>query len=471
MKSPHFARLFGVVAASWLTLSSSAAHADSYVVIEDDGQFTSSTKIGPAMATQLYNRYLQEGGAPVEVLSVWTTFPMNGNIIETRFGPFANDVKGIGLETVYGGDGTFASSLPPLRAMLLHNNVLKLPERAAFQNAPVEGYAAYLFLLELSHLWGPAAQLFGGSPGALIGFPFHWSFFFSTGGAAAGGSPWIDNGDGTFQTAPLAPKDVKFSMLDLYLMGLATADEVPDSVLLENVEVLSAEPDPFTKKAPSPTTFPWFGTNPVVVKASPRTVTIDEIIQANGTREPAAAQAQKSWDLGIVLYVHQGATEEELAAAKAAMAPVADSLAPAFQTATQGRGTLEVLTQSGGGAGGADAGSAGAAGGLPVADAGPEAGGAAGSGGAPAAPPPSGGSDSGGGCSVSAPAPTPWWSALFAGLALGLGRRRKLRAPRAQMHGATSSTRAPASHFGIRAAGGGGLRCNPRPTRTRAASR
>ena len=322
-----------------------------FVVIVDDGTvedtpFNSSENV-TAVIQFMVDAYLASGAETPEVLSVWTAFPFNGNEIETRFLPLANDVTGIGLESVYGEEETFDSQLPPLRSVLIHNNYLALADRAAFEDYPTEGFANYVFLLELSHMWGPAAQLAAPSPARLIGFDFHWSFFMDAGGSPAGGNIWLDNEDGTFTTQRFDPGQVMFSPIDLYLMGLVVPDEVPPLGLLTDVFLLSNSTDPFTGTPIAAASFPWGDEDPVVVEATREVITIDDIIDANGTRVPAVGMSPTSWTLGILLILPQGTPEGEAQhVLTRGFVDVASDLAPAFSRATGGRGTLEVVTSS-----------------------------------------------------------------------------------------------------------------------------
>ena len=194
------------------------AEAKSFVTIHDDGTLAGSvTSMSPdAITNKLVAAYTATGAPIPDVISIWTTFPMDKNQIETLCDPVGQDAKGIGMDTVYGGDGTFESTNPPLRAILMHNNFTALASRAAAQNAPVEGFGQYLFLLELSHVWGPAAAVptmdGGVAADALIGFTYHWSFWMDNGGSPAGGNAWVDNGDGTFTTSGGLPSTVKYSI-------------------------------------------------------------------------------------------------------------------------------------------------------------------------------------------------------------------------------------------------------------------
>jgi hypothetical protein len=336
--------------AAVLVAAGSAEARGPYVVLRDDGSLSGKVTDPTAVLESVMKLYDAEGAPRPDVLSVWTAFPMDKNEVETLFDPAGNDVTGIGLDEAYGGDGTFASDYAPLRAMLLHNDVLALEQRAKLQGATgtPEDFAEYLFLLELSHVWGPAVKVpaADGKPAdELIGFPFHWSFWMDAGGSPAGGNRWKDNGDGTFTASGQTPAGVTYSMLDLYLMGLADASEVPPFRVLEGAVPPAGAVAPFTKQAYSKTSFPWFGAQPfTVTAASVRTLTIDDVIAANGARSPARGASPSSFDLGIALVVKATATDDDVARAEAAMDPVAARIAPAFARATGGRGAMKVVT-------------------------------------------------------------------------------------------------------------------------------
>ncbi len=218
-------------------------------------------------------------------------------------------------------------------------------------------------MLEFSHNWGPQVQIPEPNPGGLIGFDFHWSFWMDAGGSPAGGNAWVDNGDGTFTTSGQLPSTVKYSMVDLYLMGLADPAEVPPFGLLENPVPPADVTDPFTGRALSGSSFPWFRPEPLTVEATRRVVTVDDIITANGARDPARADAPSTYKVGIVLVVGKDATEEQVATAEAAMDPLSSAYAPTFAEATSQRGSLQIVsipTVLDGGPDGGDGGDAGA---------------------------------------------------------------------------------------------------------------
>jgi MYXO-CTERM domain-containing protein len=352
MKLAARATLLATSSALALTLASARVDARSFVTLTDNGTLAAKITSTDPITAEVLKAYDKTGVERPDVLSVWTNFSMDGNNIETLFDPLGNDVTGIGLDNEYGGDGTFTTDAAPVRAILLHNDFTQLAARAQKQGAPLDGFARYLFLLELSHLWGPAARLpvpdagvDGGPPPSkaeLIGFSFHWSFWMGANGSPAGGNAWKDNGDGTFTASGQSPKTVHYSMLDLYLMGLASPNEVPPFFVLESPNVTSGQMDPFFGHAFGQMSFPWFGDTPLTVSASRRTLTIDDVIAANGPRMPAKSNG--ALKLGVVLMLAKNTKPEDVAALEAAFEPIASSLAPAFADATGGRGSFTLVT-------------------------------------------------------------------------------------------------------------------------------
>lgn len=342
---------FTLAVTAALAALSAPASAAPFVVFKDDGTFAKTGQNPGPSVTKVLNLYKESGQPMPEVLSVWTSFPMLGNPYATYFAPRGNDVTGINVPLK-------TSSTPPLAAVLLHNDVTQLAKRSSLQKAPIEGFASYLFLLEFSHQWGPNVLVPTPGPNDLTGFPYHWSFFLET-TSPAGGNHWIDNGDGSFTVAPRAPGDVKFSPLDLYLMGIGTAAEVGPIEVLTETTVPPTPLDPLFGDPFAAQSFPWFDmtTPPITVQATKRTLSIDDVIAANGARTPAPV-ATRTWDVGFVLMVQADATDDQIAAASAALEPVVAALPASFAASTSDRGTLKIVTDSAigqGGAGGASA--------------------------------------------------------------------------------------------------------------------
>jgi hypothetical protein len=110
--------------------------------------------------------------------------------------------------------------------------------------------------------------------------------------SAMGGGVWQDNFDGTYTQLDddyYVPA-TGWSYLDLYLMGMISAEEVPDFFLLRNLVPAGND-----------------GNGRQVFKADKVKVTIQDVIAVEGRRAPGVDQAQKSFNTGIVVVVEHGA--------------------------------------------------------------------------------------------------------------------------------------------------------------------
>jgi hypothetical protein len=147
----------------------------------------------------------------------------------------------------------------------------------AYVNAKVNG--ATISLGPWPH-WAPELQ-------AQVAYPYSRPTEAST----LGGGVWQDNFDGTFTQlhdgyfVPAAG----YSYLDLYLMGLISAAEVPDFFILKNLVRVgkNANGDP-------------------IFKAERTKVTIQDVIAAEGPRSPDVDHSQRKFNTGIVVVVEHG---------------------------------------------------------------------------------------------------------------------------------------------------------------------
>lgn len=107
-----------------------------------------------------------------------------------------------------------------------------------------------------------------------------------------GGGNWQENPDGTFTRVAddyFLPAS-GLSHLDLYLMGLLDANEVPESFLLGDPVLLNRDEG--------------FG----VYSATKETISIEQVVAALGPREPAAGTAQTEFNVAFVYLVESGRT-------------------------------------------------------------------------------------------------------------------------------------------------------------------
>ena len=160
----------------------------------------------------------------------------------------------------------------------------------------------YLFAHEFAHSWtayyeydksGRREPLYGDrcrchwrwdlhAPAA-----FPWHAEKTTSISIMGGGFWIDYGDGTFKSTG---SGVGFSWLDLYAMGLADAEEVPDMFIVRN-----------PKNVDNPNALPTH-------TGEKEIVTIDQIVAAEGPRVPGTAQSKKVFNAGFVYLLAPGQT-------------------------------------------------------------------------------------------------------------------------------------------------------------------
>jgi hypothetical protein len=108
-----------------------------------------------------------------------------------------------------------------------------------------------------------------------------------------GGGVWQDNFDGTYTQLDddyYVPA-TGWSYLDLYLMGLISAAEVPDFFILRNLAPIGKD----TNGRP-------------VFKADRTKITIHDVVAAEGERLPNVDQSQRHFNTGMVVVVQHGAT-------------------------------------------------------------------------------------------------------------------------------------------------------------------
>ena len=131
--------------------------------------------------------------------------------------------------------------------------------------------------------------------------PVHWArglqapaafpYQRPTEASAMGGGVWQDNFDGTFTQLDddyYVPA-TGYSYLDLYLMGLISAAEVPDFFILRNLAPAGKD----TNGHP-------------VFKADRTKVTIQDVVAVEGPRSPDVDHSQRKFNTGIVVMVEYG---------------------------------------------------------------------------------------------------------------------------------------------------------------------
>ncbi len=160
-----------------------------------------------------------------------------------------------------------------------------------------------IFDHEIAHTWGASL---GNALGLLHPDRMHWNalsdvggqlgyYYFTPDGRAG---HFADNGDGTWRWAPNT-ENRPYAPLELYAMGLIPPDQVPPVHVLTSPDL--TDPDRITA-------------------ASVKTVTIAQIVGAEGVRVPSAASSPKAFTLAYIVTDDQPYTEAAYAVLLGALA-------------------------------------------------------------------------------------------------------------------------------------------------------
>jgi uncharacterized protein (TIGR03437 family) len=218
--------------------------------------------------------------------------------------PVRNQITGLGQPT---GDDDPAGALGTLKMQGILNlsniamsNIITYPESPTVRFLGAN-HALSVIGQEQGHRWLAYFGYPGFNPNLLLGRDdAHWSFFLNIESnlntaatprsSSMEGSVWRDNGDGSFTTTNLIDG---YSRLDQYAIGVRPATDVPDTFVITNPvnkNVTAISP-------PTPN---------ITVSGSRQTVTIGQILQANGPRVPDPSVAPKQFRAAVVLLVQQG---------------------------------------------------------------------------------------------------------------------------------------------------------------------
>jgi hypothetical protein len=158
---------------------------------------------------------------------------------------------------------------------------------------------------ELGHRW--SAFVSARVKGEVIPLgPTHWARGLNAPAAfpyqrpyeasAMGGGVWQDNLDGTFTQLDddyYVPA-TGWSHLELYLMGLSAASEVPDFFMLRNLEPAGRD-----------------SLDRPIFKADRTKITIEDVVAVEGPRVPDVDRAQTQFNTGMVVIVEHGRTPSQ----------------------------------------------------------------------------------------------------------------------------------------------------------------
>ncbi len=278
----------------------------------------SSNTIPRQLITQ---KYYETHKDEYDFLVIFTNFDFKMPEIEARafYKHIKNDTIGLGLELFdysqsFGSDGLLQGTID----MGNLNNIVTNSYDPKFDTTLVT------LCHEVLHRWSAKTSYIdenGDISNALLGRGgSHWSFLLDSDASLEYGNRWRDNGDGTYTSTDVL---AGFSPLDLYLMGMIGADQVPPMMLIDSPLV---DPERLPERD-------------VTISGTTKTVTIEDIIAANGERVPSVENAQKSFKAGFIYVVEPGtfAIDDLTAIEK-----VRNGFLTRFSILTDGKGLVDV---------------------------------------------------------------------------------------------------------------------------------
>ncbi len=217
------------------------------------------------------------------------------------YSPIRNSIKGIGDKVFDSDSGGTVLGGTKIQGYLNLGNLI-----GSYPSSPVTRLLAgnsslSIFGQEQGHRWQAYVHYPDTDQNLILGRDNeHWNFFLNTEStisrpgarrsSSSEGNVWRDNGDGTFTTVSLIDG---YSRLDHYLMGLRPPEDVPDTFLITNPTT-----NRYTRESnPRPGAVTGGTTQPI---------TMANILQANGARDPDYKSAPKSFRVAWILVTMPG---------------------------------------------------------------------------------------------------------------------------------------------------------------------
>lgn len=213
--------------------------------------------------------------------------------------PLANETLGIGLGNVPPYMDRFDMTEGKLQGFIMMNNW-------RFYRGGNDAISRVVWLQEIGHRWGAFVNfdLGDGARDDLLGRDLaHWSYYMHSENSAMEGNDWHQNPDGSFSTYTNATR-MTYGKLDQYLMGIVGAEEVPDFFLIDNVDTRGLRDSsgaPLSRASP-----PELGGDIRTIFGDRLDISIDDIIAAEGVRNPGVTGAQKEFRMATVYLVREG---------------------------------------------------------------------------------------------------------------------------------------------------------------------
>ncbi len=306
-------------------------------ILRFEGGYDRNTETGEAnlAARQAVSQaFYQDHDDLYDFLVVFTTFDYEMEGADGFYVSVQNDISGIGLDLfdysaefgsgVGSGEGSGGGGSGQLQGYVDMGNI------GSWQlNARHPDFEDLLNTLghELMHRWccfvdvdAPqlATDALRGADGG------HWSDLLDSGASLLYGHDWADRGDGTFDS--LAVRKF-YGPLDLYLAGFLRPDQVSDLLLIDNPSL-----DPAVLPEERQT-----------VEGVAGSVSVQDVIAAEGPRSPAAAEAQKTFKAAFLLLAQPD--EEVDPAYLVGLDRLRREFATRFSILTGGQGRLEIYPE------------------------------------------------------------------------------------------------------------------------------
>jgi hypothetical protein len=274
-----------------------------------------------ALARKVYERLPDR----FQFLTVFTTQPVDGPspVWSTTV---QNSDRGIGMP-IFDHSALFGSKV--LEHVVVMNDVSFYADDP-LQSPLVPSYAyapSTLAVLahETGHRWLAYA---GGIDPGFASSDGHWSYSFDSGASFLGGNTITANADGSFTSVASMRT---YGPLDRYLMGLSGPGEVEPFFVVDDVhdfvparsrggELLGIDSHPEAG---------------VSFRGTRRDVTVGDVIERTGTREPDASRARTAFRMATVLVVPAGTSADEAHLAK--IERIRRAFGPFFRAATGNR--------------------------------------------------------------------------------------------------------------------------------------
>lgn len=307
-------------------------------IVDDEGDFErgswSSDAALESRLTNVMDKYYESMADTPQFLVLFSAFqiPFPGAF----YLPLSNDVRGIGYRHSLGRSQETFDSTPssPLEGLIVMNDYRMWDDMGGLNT---------VFNQELGHRWGAFVHF--KEEGAtttrsdhLGRDESHWSFFMNSGASPMEGNAWLEGSEGTTFASRTHQSNYAYHALDLYLMGLVPAAEVEPFWFIEQPDLSAL--GGFGRRV-NRETGPLYDRQ-VTIGGVKKTVTIEDVIRAEGNRSPTAARSPKNFKIGFVLVVRRSQQNDR--ALMDHFDTVLDDVVSGWERATGNRATLEVVS-------------------------------------------------------------------------------------------------------------------------------